>query len=132
MRPRQRIPSGEIRGYFTIDRMPAGEAPEALRAKWVECLLPMRYELKPGQRRRFRGMGVETKTLVSGDDGVWILSSDAITALDRSGASDAAAYWEVKMAAFPPALIFNASEGRLLSIEEAQAIDPTIGDAFED
>lgn len=125
------LPSGEIRGYFAIDRTPAGKAPAELREKWVGLMLPVRYERDPKKRHPFRGVGAETKRPAAGDDGVWILSRDAIVALDRAGASDAAAYWEVMMANFLPALIFNASEGRLLSIEEATGIAPDVGDIFD-
>ncbi len=131
MRRRQPIPGGDINGYFVIERVPAGEAPAELRQKWVGLVLPLRYDRKANKRSPYRGMGAETKQLVHGDDGVWIVGRDAIAALDRAGHSDAAAYWDVKFAQLPPTLIFDSSDGRLITAGDAEAIDPGIGAAFD-
>lgn len=131
MARQQWAPSGEIRCYFAVDHTPAVEAPVELRKKWVGLLLPVRYNRRAGKRQPYRALGVETKRAVAGDDGVLVLGRDAIAALDRAGAGDAAAYWEVRLAQFAPALIFNAFEGRLLDLDEAHAIDPEISTVFD-
>lgn len=112
-----------IRQWFVIEKIPAGGAPEHIKQQWIGVALPLRYERNMDGPEPRVAEEIGTYELVEIEDGVTIWRSDALQALRLFNRNEAAGWWSLEG---PSALIFNASEGRILSTEHAESEIPQI------
>lgn len=120
----------EIVYWFVPSQVPVGGAPLAIRARWVGVPLPVRRPRPVEGPERHIGTDVVDRRLHPIDDGVVVEPADALRALRRTGAEEAAAWWEQLFARRPLSrgLVFRRAEGELLPHRLALMLHPDLED----
>ncbi len=112
---------GEVVAIFTIEGVPRGGAPVAVKEAWVGVSLPVRsvnHEtgMMPGREVAFDEI---TQRYNEIDSPVRVYGLDAVMCLDNAGKNVAAQYWLDTGFVFAT-LVFRADEGKLSPIVETE------------
>ena len=123
------MPGIEIIAWFQITAMPAGGAPEAVRAQWIGVPLPVRRPRPVEGPDAHLARDVADRSLKVIPDGVVVEMHDAITMLRLHGREEAADWWQAQN--LRAALVFRTFEGRLLPPSLAARLFPEVEDFLE-
>lgn len=109
---------GPILAQFTIEKTPAGAAPEHIRAQWVDLALPVR---EVGLARLALGateyLDYLSLSMKQNKAPVSIAGIEAVHALLEAGRDKAAEFWmPYQLGLFT----FRVNEGRLEDLEQGQ------------
>jgi len=118
----QRAQSSAPYHFLLVDRLPDGEGPEGIRRQWVGVGLPVRYPWQRIVEDPCAGPGLTTKRVEDVDGGIVVLIADCIAALERAGRHGAAVYWGVRAMTGSRALVFDPTDGTILSVDEARRL----------
>ena len=117
--------------WFKPTVTPFGGAPQPIRERWVGVPLPVRMPRPPEGPESHVGRDVmdpRERRFVA--DGVAVLTTDAIAALELFGRDEAAAWWRQYLVQRPVsrALLFRRHEGELLPPRLALMLHPELED----
>ena len=101
---------------FLVESMPNGDPPDDIKRAWIDVILPMspRNLDRPepsGGIELFSGETVEL------DDAINVMTEDAILVLWKAGRTEAALFWEDRLAEGVTHLGFESRCGRVVRLE---------------
>ena len=105
---------------FTIEKTPAGGAPEAIRKEWVGIGLPLRRLLLEEHGGDQQYFDLLTAREVTNIDTVPVHGADAVMALDGAGRTRAVDYW---LPLVKNVFNFRGGEGSITSPQYVERTD---------
>jgi len=113
-----------IQYWFVIRTIPEGGAPLEIKKQWVDIPLPCRQPFVEGNKEHVVYDVTDPELVKLVKDGVAVEAYDALAALMLFDRADAASWWNNYLEGMNETLVFQASEGQLLSTHDAERILP--------